>query len=1012
MDDTWFDMTDNWYIILDLEFDPPIEDEQVIAEKIEERAKFWSVNFNNFKLGAQYRTWHQNIPQMKKDMIGSANIRKQLAEDACVSVYAPVDKLLKTIGRKGSISVEEGDRLAKHQKISIEVVKRRAVKLGIKWDDEESTKDFQSIYDKHYKNKPTNYDQFEQMKQLLSTFNVSNLYEFLFMNTPTKNPRNTPIDKLTEKAHERKLKDFYKNDSISGTGSKLCGHCELVFKDESSKEIYDTYLDFSKRKAILDSVKSNAQILGQMTEELEDESIGLLTQVFKDRKLSEDVLLAFCRVEKIAYNPKGKEKAKAVIKVCRCGFINDVTDGRVVCGSCGLDLNLSCPKCGKENDANIKVCSCGFKFENIDKALVLCDLADQAIRILDFKTANALILDASKYWQNSSVIKSARERLQDFEQRVSNELFKMNHAMKEKRFIEAEKQYKAIKKIFPEYFDSKIEDEIEQAIRSAKTLLTKANSAKDKKEILNFCVQAFEQCSDLPGVRELVPVPEQVRGLKIEAISKARVNRISWMTDSDLSVKYVVVRSDKGWIQRVNDGDIIFRGIASIYSDSDFEPGVMYYYNVFSERAGVYSSGAQGEIKSVINFFEVSNISVTAADSSLNIMWDAIPKNATAEIFEVSDSKEGKFLGSTGSDSFLISNLRNEHQYRFRIVLSYIVNGEKKYSNGVLMDGIPTCPPQPIDSLRVKHYQNDTYEAIWYQDSEHDVRLFCSQSKPQLNSGDLVSVSNLERSLKPVQQLPVSSKTNQGLRQNMRGASFVYSGNEHLYIVPVIVKSGSAVVGSWARVSKREAVNIKSVKPVNGKINIYIDTPNSATGFVVLYSHERFVSDISEIKSIRKYIPIKQYQLNSSIILDTLEPKKYFLTVFAEFNVDGEKDYSSGSDFLFDNEPKEIIEYSISTIKIPLGNNVLVLEFETENKAFDLPEIDVMSAIGNTPIFKSSAKLFHTIPAQRVNGKLQVKIPIPKGMPKDTYVKAFLNDDKSQGTSQLRLKLKSNHKIS
>ena len=93
-------MADNWYVILELEFDPPVEDEQKIADKIDERAKFWSTHFNDFKMGAQYRAWHQNIPQIKKDMIGAANIRKQLAADACTIVYGPVDKLLKRLAEK------------------------------------------------------------------------------------------------------------------------------------------------------------------------------------------------------------------------------------------------------------------------------------------------------------------------------------------------------------------------------------------------------------------------------------------------------------------------------------------------------------------------------------------------------------------------------------------------------------------------------------------------------------------------------------------------------------------------------------------------------------------------------------------------------------------------------------------------------------------------------------------------------------------------------------------------
>ena len=33
-------MAENWYLVLELEFDPPVEDEARIAARIEEKAKY------------------------------------------------------------------------------------------------------------------------------------------------------------------------------------------------------------------------------------------------------------------------------------------------------------------------------------------------------------------------------------------------------------------------------------------------------------------------------------------------------------------------------------------------------------------------------------------------------------------------------------------------------------------------------------------------------------------------------------------------------------------------------------------------------------------------------------------------------------------------------------------------------------------------------------------------------------------------------------------------------------
>lgn len=1013
-------MADNWYVILELEFDPPVEDEQKISDRIDEKAKFWSTHFNDFKMGAQYRAWHQNIPQIKKDMIGATNIRKQLAADACTIVYNPVDKLLKTIGRKGNITADEGDKLSKKLKISIDVVKKRAAKLGIKWDASGVSKDYQATYDKYYKTKPQNASSFDGMKQMLSSFNVDNLYDFLYINTTVKNANRLPCETLRQRAAEKKKTEFYKNDSISGTGSKLCGQCELAFKDESSKDVYDKYLEYTKRKAILDDAKSIADISGELSAEQADEFIGQLTQIFRDRKLSEEVLTAFCKIEKIFYNASGAETNNANIKVCRCGYINDISDGRKVCSNCGLELEIKCPKCGTTNDANIKVCKCGFKFENIDRALALCEQAEHAIDALDFTVAKAHLSDAARYWPNSSKVQALKDRLAEFEQRVGKEVEKMRGAIKEKRYCEARSQYTNIQKLFSGYSDTTIEQEISQAITKAQSLFNQAKAAKVEKDILELCAQAYDFCTDLPGVKELMPAPSAITGMSVSTNGSMKTNIVSWNSTNDRSIRYIVVRSTNGWIQHIADGETVFRGSANSYSDKAIEPGITYYYNVFAERAGVFSQGAKGE--SVVNLFEISNVSITAADASLNIMWDSLPANATAEIYEVAANGNKKLVATSSSDCYLVSGLINGATYSYQVCLAYIVNGKKEVTKGVVKSGVPDCPPEPIDTLRVKPSQDDNFEAIWYQDGSNDVRLFCSTQKPKYNLGDIVSLSNLEQEMRPLQQRPLSSQTNQSLKPNEKGASFQYNGTELLYIVAVVVKSGSAVFGSLARASKGETVNIKDIRPVNGQINIYIDAPTTATGFVVLYRFDQFPSDIGDVKTIRKYIPLKQYQLNSAIVLDTLEPKKYYFSVFAEFKRDGEKDYSAGSDYLFDNSPRENITYSISVNKKLFGDRSVVLEFEAENREFELPAIDVMSAIGNTPMFKETATHFFSIPAQHVKGTLTVKIPLTKSLPKNTYIKAFLKEEsatdvllsgiKPQPKIQLRLKLKSNYKIS
>ncbi len=1004
-------MADNWYVILELGFDPPEENEQKIADKIDEKARFWSTHFNDFKMGAQYRTWHQNIPQIKKDMLGGTNIRKQLAADACAIAYSPVDKLLKIMARKGSITSDEGDKLAKKQKISVDIVKRRAKSLGIQWVEGTNT-DFQAVYDKYYKSKPQNIATYDNMQQLLITFGVDNLYDFLYTNTTVKNANKLPCDTLRLRAEERKKTEFYKTDSVSGTGSKLCAHCQVVFKDDTSKEIYDKYLGYIKRKSILDDAKSIADISGELTAEQGEEIIGQLTQIFRDRKTAQELLTAFCRVEKISYNSGSTSETSSNIKICRCGCMNDVSDGRKVCSNCGLELIIKCPECGTENDANIRVCKCGFKFANIDKAVALCEQAEKAIDSLDFAVAKIHLNAAERYWKNSSKISLLRQQLTEYEKKVGAEVTKMRETLKNKHYCEGRKQYQSIQRLFPGYSDPLIEQETEQAIEKAKTFYNQAQSTKNERDILELCARAYDVCADLPGIKELIPVPGNVTGFKVLPNADSQMNIISWDIVSDHSIRYVVVRSSSGWVQNLSDGQIIFRGSTSSYADNDIEAAVPYYYNVFAERAGVYSKGATGDFKEVVNFFEIQRAAITTAESSLNVTWDNLPNNATAEIYEVRENGMECHIASSTANNYLITNLENEKTYRYRVSLSYLVAGKKQETKGITILGTPTCPPLPIDTLRVKILQEGQFEAIWMKPSAGEVRLYGSVNKPVFCTGDAIAISELEHSMSQLQQQNLSGRTLSSLKKGEIGASFQYAGEEVLYVVAVVVKTGTAVLGNIVRVSTGDNVVIQSVRPVNGKINIYIAPPKDATGFVVLYRFDQFPTDIGDVNTVRKYVALRQYQLNSAIVLDTLEERKYYFTVYAEFKLDGEKDYSSGTDYLFDNSMKRNIIYSIHVNKKVFGESSVIIEFESDCQEFTLPDIEIMSAIGNTPMFKASANLFGSIPSQVVNGSAKVKIPFPKSMPKNTYIKAFFKDDSMQSGNQLRLKLKSNYKIS
>ncbi|KKH69002.1 hypothetical protein [Methanosarcina mazei] len=108
-------MNENCYLLLELEFDPPVMDQAVIDQRIEEKAKFWSANSNHFKKGAEYRMYLEMLPEIKRIMSDPVK-RKREADSACSIVYDPIDQDLKILGATGEIAEDAIENYANEKK--------------------------------------------------------------------------------------------------------------------------------------------------------------------------------------------------------------------------------------------------------------------------------------------------------------------------------------------------------------------------------------------------------------------------------------------------------------------------------------------------------------------------------------------------------------------------------------------------------------------------------------------------------------------------------------------------------------------------------------------------------------------------------------------------------------------------------------------------------------------------------------------------------------------------------
>lgn len=1004
------DTEKNWYLILELRFAPdPVTDEAEIRKKIEQKTKFWTRS-HDMEREDEYKT---NLEACKNvdDILALFRdpVKRAKMVDDAMTRCAPIDKILSAMRRK-EISFETIKKLSKTYKVDIPIVEMRMEALGIKKEEEDASK---KTYEEHYgeKGKPQNTDSYKNLETLLKSFNVDNYYDFLALGTNQKKDdmQKLPCETLRQIAKEKQEKEYNKHDEVSSSGSKICTSCiSKAFVDDSSKQMYDKYLEYCEGNSILGELKSMHDILGEISPDVYEEAAAKLTKLMKSEKdprgEAQKVIAGYCKEKKISLGKKEAETENPNLKICRCGVANDVSDGRKVCRVCGLPLEIKCPQCGTVNDAIINVCKCGFRFENIDKSEALCSLTEEALNNMEFDIAEIHLRDAERYWKGSPRVEELKKRIGEQKQRVGTAVESMKQACGDKKYYEAKKLLENIKKIAPTYSDTALEDEINTAVAEAESFKKTAQTSQDENEVVKACVSAYERCSDCPGIKEIIVKYPPAAPTQINISCGAKANAVSWQANSTGGlVYYNVVRKEAAKPSGVNDGTLVGRVSMCSVSDNGIMPGVQYYYAVFAERAGIYSAPLVCS-EPVTNLFEISGVRTASGDGTVKFTWEPVADCARVVVERIEDNGSVTDCRCESRKDFTDRNLVNDRQYNYHLYLEYTIGINKVRTVGVKVLAEPTRPPFPIEKLSVKQGENeDEFMLEWENPERLDVRFFYSDKKPDYVYGDIVPLTELEASMS---SLMVN-------RTSETSGNFRLEGESLIYIIAAVVKSGSAVIGTIARTSKGGAVRITDVNLINGKIMINANMPKDATGFVVLYRHDQFADDISDRDTVRKYIPMKQFQYDGGLVIDSNEPKEYYITVYAEFRIDGECDYSSGSEYLFSNSAKQVVTYSVAVSRKLFGAGTINVTFEGDSKTLSLPDIDLMSAVGRTPMFKNSENVFYSIPAGKSDsGTIHVSIPLDKGIARDTYIKPFLHDDNLAGRYVFKLKLGTEAKIS
>ena len=291
----------NWYKILELEYYPnPVEDEDVIRDRIEDKKAFWAKKRNDFSKGKEYTKYLEleNKKVIEEEMLDPENNkRKEMIRELQNILFKAVDDMLEFCEGE-YISSKVVKEFSKQEGLDEKLIKIRLKEKGKRI--EEYRNPIYESYCENLKKKITNYD---NSKKNLDLLGKKNLYDFL-NSEGIYCQSETDTEKILEKIEERRKK-LVKSDVETSAKKELLSECHLIFKNAQKKREYDEYvehlkyLEVNKELEKLKILSENSDFLNLSNRSFK--YLKKIEEILRNKEEAESIFVGFCRAERIPY---------------------------------------------------------------------------------------------------------------------------------------------------------------------------------------------------------------------------------------------------------------------------------------------------------------------------------------------------------------------------------------------------------------------------------------------------------------------------------------------------------------------------------------------------------------------------------------------------------------------------------------------------------------------------------------------------------------------------------------
>lgn len=968
---------ENYYVLLELAFDPPVTDATAIKAAIQKKKQEW-VRLQDTPGKRSLALYNLSLlPDIERVMLNP-----MLRTDEGLAAAELRNSMLRQF--EAELRILESKRY---------ILPREAASLSAKYAqygiEKEALYNLARVPVADKPPESTEEEPGETLDRLtartiqrnLTILGAADLYAFLEL------PPYSSIVKLKTAAEEKRR-------SATSSGNKtaqvtaiqeLSGICLQLFTSFDSKQKYDRYLKISSYPAV-----------GELVDE----------EYNRSKFLSPDIMLRIVNFAVEKYGCKVLEAEEYIRRYCKAYDIPiDITSRMVECPSChnrtdregalcticAAPLHGECPNCTTPFEGGPTVCSqCGFPIGEMSRARQYLDDAENALIDSNWSSAQRCIAYARRYWPGHPSLESLQRRTKLLEDRYASYVDNVNDAVKHG-------QYYAARELVEEAENRKIKlptstvEHVVTTLKSFEEQMEALRSSKEKPEYATLfeMMNVVSDSIELSRMLSLYP-PEPVGD--VTAMVFGHRVRLDWLkSPANGVISYTLVRKADSAPLTAYDGDILYEGMGNSFEDLSAPPLRRCYYSVYVKRGNAYSETAAVSA-SVLLVPEVENLRMVPTDSGARISWDFNPDLREVQVWrklggERPMSKgDGMMLENPRLDGISDYRLKNNVEYWYYIVAVYIVNGLKVYSKGICDSVIPHKLLAPIDQLDIVQVDGteDEYVVNWHSSHYSDVLILASAKKPEFRVGDTLPLSEL---LEEYRNLDMDAKTDISARIKCS-----FSGG--LYVFAAAVSGKYATVGE-----SKYLIHVPNVEEVTwdlmgNDVVFNMKWPTGVEELLIAWRFDTFPKMPGETGSTYMSCAKAQYDYDAGILLREPEQNLYYVRIFSVFTTpDGERTYSAGMEAKLDLTPLQEIYYELKYTKAFFASAYTVNLTISSEEPFILPRSVVVGKIGRLPLRKTDGMpLFEIEKETQVGASITFEYRTSL-LPKNLHVKMFFRDE-------------------